>query len=417
MNDIIAYISLVLSGLVLVALIVLIVIFLRKSKQEKQTISPLDQQAIGEVKAKIDNIDRQVEKTVEIIISKEMVKLTKEFGNNTEKSSQNLSHFQSEVTEFLTKRIESLNKQLDDKIAQLDKKVDDKLKEGFKDTSESMAQVRERLQAIDSAQKQMENLGKDVVSLKNVLEGNQSRGRYGEYQLSMVLHNVFGDVTGCYEEQYTMKKTKDGSDVRADAVVFMPEPNKMIAIDSKFPFQDYKRIFDAENEEEKESLKRDFAAAVKKHITDIKDKYIVENKTAPEALMFIPNDGVFAFIHSDLQDVVEYAREKRVILTSPSTLPPILVTINMVRIDAERAKNAKEISKQLGKLGKDFEMFAREWETLSRQLETATKSREKLDSRVSKITGKFDSISAADLIDEPNEEKQIKEISVLDDED
>lgn len=417
MNDIIAYISLVLSGLVLVALIVLIVIFLRKSKQEKQTISPLDQQAIGEVKAKIDNIDRQVEKTVEIIISKEMVKLTKEFGNNTEKSSQNLSHFQSEVTEFLTKRIESLNKQLDDKIAQLDKKVDDKLKEGFKGTSESMAQVRERLQAIDSAQKQMENLGKDVVSLKNVLEGNQSRGRYGEYQLSMVLHNVFGDVTGCYEEQYTMKKTKDGSDVRADAVVFMPEPNKMIAIDSKFPFQDYKRIFDAENEEEKESLKRDFAAAVKKHITDIKDKYIVENKTAPEALMFIPNDGVFAFIHSDLQDVVEYAREKRVILTSPSTLPPILVTINMVRIDAERAKNAKEISKQLGKLGKDFEMFAREWDTLSRQLETATKSREKLDSRVSKITGKFDSISAADLIDEPNEEKQIKEISVLDDED
>lgn len=191
----------------------------------------------------------------------------------------------------------------------------------------------------------------------------------------------------------------------------------MIAIDSKFPFQDYKRIFDADNDEEKESLKRDFAAAVKKHITDIKDKYIVENKTAPEALMFIPNDGVFAFIHSDLQDVVDYARDKRVILTSPSTLPPILVTINMVRIDAERAKNAKEISKQLGKLGKDFEMFAREWETLSRQLETATKSREKLDSRVSKITGKFGSINAADLIDEKEEEKEIKEISILDEED
>lgn len=126
----------------------------------------------------------------------------------TLKNPRKTSHFQSEVTEFLTKRIESLNKQLDEKIAQLDKKVDDKLKEGFKGTSESMAQVRERLQAIDDAQKQMENLGKDVASLKNVLEGNQSRGRYGEYQLSMVLHNVFGDVTGCYEEQFTMKKSK-----------------------------------------------------------------------------------------------------------------------------------------------------------------------------------------------------------------
>jgi DNA recombination protein RmuC len=267
-----------------------------------------------------------------------------------------------------------------------------------------MAQVRERLKAIDEAQKQMEGLGKEVVSLKNVLEGNQTRGQYGEYQLSMVLHNVFGDTVGCYEEQFTMKKVKDGDDVRADAVVFMPEPNKMIVIDSKFPFQDYKRIFDAETEEEKESLKRDFAAAVKKHITAIKEKYIVENKTAPEALMFIPNDGVFAYIHQELQDVIEYAREKRVIITSPSTLPPILVTINMVRIDAERAKNAKEISKQLARLGKDFEMFGREWETLSRQLETATRSREKLDSRVSKITGKFDSISSVELLEEQSEE-------------
>jgi len=411
--DIIAYISLGISALVLIAVVVLIILLTKKKEPLEKNLSSNDQQALGEVKAKIDSIDKQVEKTVEIVMAKEMVKLTKEFGNNTEKSSQNLSHFQSEVTEFLTKRIESLNKQLDEKIAQLDKKVDDKLKEGFKGTSESMAQVRERLQAIDVAQKQMENLGKDVVSLKNVLEGNQTRGQYGEYQLSMVLHNVFGDTIGCYEEQYTMKKVKDGDDVRADAVVFMPEPNKMIAIDSKFPFQDYKRIFDVE-EEEREPLRKAFAAAVKKHITDIKDKYIVENKTAPEALMFIPNDGVFAYIHSDLQDVVEYAREKRVIITSPSTLPPILVTINMVRIDAERAKNAKEIAKQLAKLGKDFEMFGREWDTLSRQLETATRSREKLDSRVSKITGKFESINSAELIEEQAEEGNVKEITVFD---
>ena len=416
MDKVIIIIALVVSSLALIGIIVLLI---QNSKKKTQVVgeglSKEDQQAIGEVKAKIDSIDRQVEKTVEIVMAKEMVKLTKEFGNNTEKSSQNLSHFQSEVTEFLTKRIESLNKQLDEKIAQLDKKVDDKLKEGFKGTSESMAQVRERLQAIDDAQKQMELLGKDVVSLKNVLEGNQSRGQYGEYQLSMVLHNVFGDTVGCYEEQYTMKKVKDGDDVRADAVVFMPEPNKMIAIDSKFPFQDYRRIFDTTNDEEKETLKRDFAAAVKKHITAIKDKYIVENKTAPEALMFIPNDGVFAFIHHDLIDVVEYAREKRVILTSPSTLPPILVTINMVRIDAERAKNAKEISKQLARLGKDFEMFGREWEQLSRQLETATKSREKLDSRVSKITGKFDSISSVELLED--KEDNVKEISAFDEDD
>ena len=358
-----------------------------------------------------ENMDRLVEKTVDSVMAKQMKEFVKELGENNRKSTENLANFELQTQEFLTKRIEALNKQLDDKIQSLDKKVDEKLEKGFKGTSESMAAVRERLQAIDDAQKQMEGLGREVVSLKQVLEGNQSRGQYGEYQLSMVLHNVFGDTVGCYEEQYTMKKVKDGDNVRADAVVFMPEPNKMICIDSKFPFQDYKRLFEAESEEEKESLTKEFGNAVKKHITAIKDKYIVENKTAPEALMFIPNDGVFAFVHHELQDVVEYARQQRVVITSPSTLPAILVTINMVRIDAERAKNAKEISKHLAKLGKDFEMFGREWESLSKQLESATKSREKLDSRVSKITGKFDSLSAAELIDEPEEVKEIENTS------
>ena len=360
--------------------------------------------------AGVENVDKLVEKTVDNVMAKQMREFVKELGENNAKSSENLRKFELETQEFLSKRIEALNKQLDDKIQSLDKKVDEKLEKGFKGTSESMAQVRERLQAIDDAQKQMEGLGQQVVSLKQVLEGNQTRGQYGEYQLSMVLHNVFGDTVGCYEEQYTMKKVKDGDNVRADAVVFMPEPNKMICIDSKFPFQDYKRLFEAESEEEKESLTKEFGNAVKKHITAIKDKYIIENKTAPEALMFIPNDGVFAFVHHELQDVVEYARQQRVVITSPSTLPAILVTINMVRIDAERAKNAKEISKQLAKLGKDFEMFGREWESLSKQLESATKSREKLDSRVSKITGKFDSLNAAELINEPEEVKEIEAV-------
>jgi len=375
----------VLLSLVLVLGVILLVVFLtRKNPEVKQDAA-------------------FVEKSVESVMNKQMTNFVEKLNENNEKSSKNIGDFQLKTQEFLTQRIEALNKQLDDKIKALDEKVDKKLKEGFQGTTESMAQVRERLKAIDEAQKQMEGLGKEVISLKNVLEGNQSRGQYGEYQLSMVLHSVFGDTYGCYEEQYTMKKVKDGDDVRADAVVFMPEPNKMICIDSKFPFQQYKRLFEAESEEEKESSKKVFAADVKKHITAIKEKYIVDNKTAPEALMFIPNDGVFAFIHHDLPEVVEYARDKRVILTSPSTLPPMLVTLNMIKIDAERAKNAKEISEQLAKLGKDFEMFGREWDTFSRQLDTATKSREKLDKRVTRISGKFDSISQVELQDEPLE--------------
>ena len=389
-------ICLVISALVLIALVVLIIVMLKKKPVEQQPVNQtLDLKEIGALSNQLDTLSKEIKVQIELAVSKEMNKSHEVLAKQNEADTEKLQRFQTNISDSLNKRFDALNEVLNKRLDDINKKVDEKLQEGFKGTSESMAQVRERLQAIDDAQKNIETLSKDVVSLKNVLEGNQTRGKYGEYQLSMVLHNVFGDTIGCYEEQYTMKRVKDGDDVRADAVVFMPEPNKMICIDSKFPFQDYNRIFESTDEEEIGRLKKEFSVSVKKHITAIKDKYIVEGKTAPEAIMFIPNDGVFAFIHQNCDDAVEYARNQRVVLTSPSTLPSILVTINMVRIEVERAKNVQEISRQLAKLSKDFEMFGREWDTFSSQLEKATSSREKLDKRVGKITTKFEAIKTS----------------------
>ena len=304
------YVAIVISSLALIAIIVAIVLIV-KNNNKRVEAPQLDLKEIGALQQQLNSLNDQLKTNIELAVSKEINKVLEQTGKSNELNNEKLERFQKNITESLNTRFDALNKQIDDKLIEINKKVDEKLAEGFKNTGETMAQVRERLQAIDAAQKNIEELSKDVVSLRSVLEGNQSRGQYGEYQLSMVLHNVFGDTTGCYQEQYTMKKVKDGDDVRADAVVFMPEPNKMICIDSKFPFQDYQRIFETEVAEEKERLTREFGNAVKKHITVIKDKYIVEGKTAPEALMFIPNDGVFAFIHQNLEDVIEYARSKK----------------------------------------------------------------------------------------------------------
>ena len=404
-------IIIVLASLILVAVIVAIILIIinSKKKQEPQPAAQLDLKEIGALSKQLDNLSNELKTNIKLYVAEEMNRVIEQSGKVSETNNEKLERFQKNISDSLNTRFDALKEQIDNKLKEINQKVDDRLEKGFEKTSETMAQVRERLQAIDDAQKNIEALSKDVVSLRSVLEGNQSRGQYGEYQLSMVLHNVFGDVTGCYEEQYTMKKVKDGDDVRADAVVFMPEPNKMICIDSKFPFQDYQRIFDTEDANEKERLTKEFGNAVKKHITVIKDKYIVEGKTAPEALMFIPNDGVFAFVHHNLEDVVEYARSKKVILTSPSTLPAILVTINMVRIEVERSKNAEEINKHLHRLAKDFEMFGREWESFSNALERTSKQRETLDHRVGKLTNKFQSISTNNGLDD--EPKQIDEIN------
>ena len=402
-------IILIIAGLILVVGVVLLIVLLKR-KPQPQVEQKLDLKEIGALSNQIENLSKEMKMDIELAVSKEMTKTSEQSNKASEANNEKLERFQKNITESLNHRFDALNEQIINRLNDINKKVDEKLQEGFKGTSESMAQVRERLQAIDSAQKNIESLSKDVVSLKQVLEGNQSRGQYGEFQLSMVLHNVFGDTVGCYEEQHTFKKVVDGEKVRADAVVFMPEPNKMICVDSKFPFQDYARLFDTNDEAETKQLTKDFAAAVKKHITDIKNKYIIDGETAPNAIMFIPNDGVFAFIHHNLEETVNYARAQGVILTSPSTLPSILWTINMIRIDSIRSKNVQEISKQLARLGKDFEMFAREWEDFSNKLEKATSGREKLDKRVGKITTKFDAIKendTASLI----EEKDISDLS------
>ncbi len=385
--------AIIISSLALIAIVVAIILIIRKPNNNGN--SQVDLKEIGMLQQQLNSLTDQLKTNIKLSVSEEITKVMEQSQKSNELNNEKLERFQAGITESLNKRFDALNKQIDDKLVEINKKVDEKLAEGFKSTGETMAQVRERLQAIDAAQKNIEKLSSDVVSLKSVLEGNQTRGQYGEYQLSMVLHNVFGDTTGCYQEQFTMKKVKDGDDVRADAVVFMPEPNKMICIDSKFPFQDYQRIFETDIQEEKDRLTKEFGNAVKKHITVIKDKYIVEGKTAPEALMFIPNDGVFAFIHHNLEEVVEYARSKKVILTSPSTLPAILVTINMVRIEVERSKNAEEINRHLQRLAKDFEMFGREWDKFSNALEQTGKRREELDHRVGRITNKFQAINTS----------------------
>ena len=393
----------ILASIILVGLIAF---FIYEVKQHKNAKQPeLDLKEIWEIQHKLNDLNDELKKDIELTVAKQMKEIAEHDNKTNELNNEKLERFQQNISESINKRFDSLNEQMTLKMGEINKKVDQQLEQGFKTTTESMSQVRERLKVIDEAQKNIESLSKDVVSLKNVLENNQNRGQYGEYQLSMVLHNVFGDTIGCYKEQYTIKNAKDEENkVRADAVVFMPEPNKMICIDSKFPFATYARLFETSDEKEREELQKVFVSDVKKHITVIKNKYIVDGKTAPQAIMFIPNDGIFAYVHQHCDAVVEYARQSEVILTSPSTLPAILVTINMVRIEAERAKNIKEITNQLVKLGKEFGMFSKEWESFSTQLGRASNSKDKLDNRVNKITSKFEALKISDTNYEQIEE-------------
>ena len=124
-----------------------------------------------------------------------------------------------------------------------------------------------------------------------------------------VLSSVFGEVNNkVYQLQYMLSNSKI-----VDSILFLPEPMGNICVDSKFPLENYKRMFDQElSESIRKQATKDFKLNVKKHIDDIASKYILKDETADQAIMFLPAEAIFAELHAYHTDVIEYANSKKV---------------------------------------------------------------------------------------------------------
>lgn len=320
-----------------------------------------------------------------------------------------LGNFQTKIMTGLAENIQKLSQSVEIRMGQINEKVEDRLSKGFVETNETFRQISERVKVIDEAQKNIQSLSTEMVGLQNILKNNQSRGSFGEYQLNQLLFSVFGDNKDLYQTQYTIREASGKKEsVRADAVIFMPEPNGVIAIDSKFPFSAYSQLFDNKNLEKdsEDRLISQFGAEVKKHITDIAAKYIVPGTTAEYALMFVASDGILAMIHSRLQNVVEYAYQKKVTIVSPTTIIPLLSSLWAVSLDYKRSKSIGEIIQQIQALTKDFDKFGDEWSKLNDGISRLSKQSIDVNARVEKIAGKFGKIKNVEFLENEQGKRQ-----------
>ena len=338
--------------------------------------------------------------------------------DNNSKSSENiaafrlsvnneLGTFQEKITTRLNDSFSRLGEAVDKRMGAINEKVEDRLSKGFMETNETFRQISERVKVIDEAQKNIQGLSTEMIGLQNILRNNQARGSFGEFQLNQLLFSVFGDNKGLYQTQYTIREASGKREsVRADAVIFMPDA--VIAIDSKFPFSAYSQLFDKNrpDPETEEKLISQFGAEVRKHITDISNKYIIPGMTSDFALMFVASDGILAMVHSRLPNVVEYAHQKRVTIVSPTTLVPLLSSLWAVSLDHKRTQYTREIIKQLLALTKDFDKFAEEWTRLNDNIGKLSRQSSEVNSRVEKITNKFDKIAKVELLEEASAPSQ-----------
>jgi DNA recombination protein RmuC len=353
--------------------------------------------------------------------NKQMSSLQESFKNQNAASGKAMLDFQSLMSKNLTDNIQAMNKKVDDNFKEINDRVNKSIQDGFGKNSDTMGELKEQLGAIGNAQKHLEEIQKDVVSLNNILSGSQTRGAYGELQLEMLLEQTFPNGKGKYYNiQDDLGYTKGSEKTRPDAdLVFSVNGEDIkLCIDSKFPFSDYSRLFmDGEiSQEDKLSLRNSFKNAVKVKYKDIADKYIIEGITLHYAVMFIPNDGIFAYIQNEFPDLVSEARSLGVIMSCPSTLQAIIVIFHNAAIENERSKNLKMIGDALNGLSKEFDRFSARWNALQRCIQSANKSTIELGTTVDKITNRFQKINKSNFasIEENDDEMNNNEISLQD---
>jgi DNA recombination protein RmuC len=293
------------------------------------------------------------------------------------------------ASQHLGGSIEALEKKVDARLEQIGGKVNERLDEGFKKTNETFVSVMARLATIDEAQKKIDGLTSNVVSLQELLGDKRSRGAFGEVQLEGLVRNILPPQA--YAMQHTLP---NGS--RADCVLLLPEPTGMVAVDSKFPLENYHRMFEG-GDAERASAARQFKADVKKHVDDISGKYIIPEVTSDGAVMFVPAEAVFAEIHAHHPDVVDYAMQRRVWVVSPTTLMAVLNTARAVMKDVETRKQVHIIKDELGKLGKEFGRFDERMRKLADHIRQAHDDARDVQITSEKISKRFASIERVEL--------------------
>ena len=320
--------------------------------------------------------------------------ITERLGKLENNVTKELGEFKSDINRNLNTDFTNLNERIEYRLNLINDKVNDRLDQNFEKTNRTFNNVLERLGKIDEAQKKIDSLSNDIVSLQGILTDKKSRGIYGEVNLTHILSSVFGEKNdSIYRLQYSFN-----NGTIADAVLFAPEPLGVVAIDSKFPLENYRIMVDKRyNKTDRETASKLFKSDVKKHIDAIANKYIIPGVTSDQAIMFLPAEAIFAELNAYHSDIIEYAYKKRVWITSPTTLMSTLTTIQVIIKNIERDKYTKVIQEELSKLSIEFTRYKDRWDKLSRSIQTVSKDVEDIHTTTDKITKRFNSINSVEL--------------------
>lgn len=320
--------------------------------------------------------------------------ITERLGKLEVSVIKELGAFKSDLSKDMHTDFNALNEKMEDRLQKINDRVNERLDENFQKTNKTFTSVLERLTKIDEAQKKIDSLSNDIVSLQSVLTDKKTRGIFGEVNLQNVMANVFGEKNDkIYRMQYPFT---NGTIV--DCALFAPEPLGLIGIDSKFPLEHYRIMVDKkESEQIRREAEKSFKLDMKKHIDAIADKYIIKGYTSDQAILFLPAEAIFAEVSAYHTEIIDYAYKRRVWITSPTTLISTLTTIQVIMKNLERDKYASVIHRELSLLSEEFRRYKERWDKLSRSIDAVSKDVKDIHTTTTKITKRFEEVNNVEM--------------------
>jgi DNA recombination protein RmuC len=308
------------------------------------------------------------------------------------------------IAKSVAQRLDSVTPALQDAIknsaqitGQLTSDAQTRMADELKNTREQISQIQKQLGAVQLAGQQM---SQTAQTLEGILGGAKSRGSLGEVTLERLLEDSLPSAQ--YARQYRFS-----SGEAADAVIVLRD-KKLMAIDSKFPLDAYRRITT-----EGDEARRAFVTAVKGHADSIAKKYIVPDEgTLDVALMFVPSESVYYELLMTAdgkgQPLDAYCRDQKVIAVSPNTLYAHLCVIAMGLRGMQMEENAERLLASLSGMEKQMEKFADKFGTLGTHLKNAQQSYGESDKLFEKAQNTLEGMLGGGTSDPTLEDTQVK---------
>ncbi|MCT4558828.1 MAG: DNA recombination protein RmuC [Pelagimonas sp.] len=319
----------------------------------------------------------------------QQLKLSETLGQNQMRLQENMADLQMKTARNLTDMQEKMNTALTGTA---------------KSTATSLTALQERLQTIDKAQENITKLSGDVLSLQDILSNKQTRGAFGEIQLTDIVSKALPKDS--YSLQATLSNGK-----RADCLIHLPNPPGPIVVDAKFPLEGYEALRVAQTDAQVLEAVRLLKTSVRKHIKDISEKYIIEGETADGALMFLPSEAIYAELHANFPEIVREGFNARVWIVSPTTCMATLNTMRAILKDARMREQAGAIRKELHLLSADVERLGTRVNNLDRHFGQASKDIEEIKisaDKAGKRARRLDNFDFEELAEDTGQPQLVK---------